>query len=105
MQSDVAVTDSVISGTLNKVTGYTGFSDDPELQNGNYLALKVIADSDATVTAKLNGGSGGTITLPSSRNVVFRITDKDTQTITFAVTRGSMTTSKTFRLTGLTLAN
>ena len=47
LQKDVAVSANNILGTLKYVTDYTGFSGDPELQEGNYLAIKVVDNIDA----------------------------------------------------------
>lgn len=47
LQKDVAVSVNNILGTLKYVTDYTGFSGDPELQEGNYLAIKVVDNVDA----------------------------------------------------------
>lgn len=40
LQETVAVADGAVTGTLKYVTGYTGWSGDPDEQEGNYLALK-----------------------------------------------------------------
>lgn len=41
LQKDIVVSANNILGTLKYVTDYTGFSSDTELQEGNYLAIKV----------------------------------------------------------------
>ncbi len=41
LQKDYGVSAGKIIATLKYVTGYTGFSSDPELQEGNYLAFHV----------------------------------------------------------------
>lgn len=47
LQKDVTVSANNILGTLKYVTDYTGFSSDTELQEGNYLAIKVADNIDA----------------------------------------------------------
>lgn len=73
LQSGVIVNNNSIEGTLKYVTGYTGYSADPELQSGNFLALKFAAAEGATTTVQVLGGSGEIKTLDSDMNAVFRI--------------------------------
>lgn len=47
LQKDVTVSANNILGTLKYVTDYTGFSGDPELQEGNYLAIRVVDNINA----------------------------------------------------------
>lgn len=77
MQSGVSVEDNEIYGTLNYVTGYTGFSGDPALQEGNYMVLKFDTDDeDDVITVELtNGVTGHPVTLDSDRNMVIRVTN------------------------------
>lgn len=100
----MSISNGVISGTLKKVTGYTGFSGDPEEQSGNYLALKFTAEEGATVTVELiNGTVGHPVTLDEDMNIVIRIADKDTQSIEVVASKGGASSTKTYALTGLTL--
>lgn len=96
-----------ITGTLHYVTDYTGFSGEPEKQAGNYLALKVVTDpADAKVTVEFVGGqtTPGPIDLePDDRSLVFRISDKEAQSIKVTASKGEETITKTYGLTGLTL--
>lgn len=99
LQENIVIGDTGISGTLKYVTGYTGFSGDPDLQQGNFLALHVNVPDDATVTVKLTN----TVTLDEDRTIVLRIADKSSQTITIVVSKaGAESITKTFSLTGLT---
>ena len=75
LQSGIIVNDSSIEGTLKYVTGYTGYSGDPALQKGNFLALKFEHTEGATTTIQLLGGVGGPVTLDEDMNAVIRITD------------------------------
>lgn len=105
LQSDVVITSTGISGTLNYVTGYTGFSGDVSEQKGNYLALHVDTKEPVdSITVELLGGSlGHAVTLDSDRIIVIRITDKDTQKVKVVVNKEGMQQVKTYSLTGLTL--
>ncbi len=98
LQSDIVIGDGLITGTLNSVTGYTGFSGDPAEQEGNYLAMRVDTDEATDViTVELVGGSvGHPVTLDSDRTIVIRITDPVHQKIRVVVTNAGGTDSKTF---------
>ena len=75
---------------MKHVTGYTGFSSNTSEQEGNYLALKVDADSeDAVVTIELVGGTKGPVTLDDDMNIVLLIKNngKDSATKTYGLTR------------------
>ena len=56
LQKDMGVSANNIIGTLKYVTGYTGFSGDPEEQEGNYLAFKVgYAGTYTRLTVQFDG--------------------------------------------------
>lgn len=89
---------------MKYVTGYTGFSSNTSEQEGNYLALKVDADSeDAIVTVELVGGTKGPVTLDDDMNIVLLIKNKDTQSIKVTTTHNGESVTKTYGLSGLTL--
>ena len=89
---------------MKHVTGYTGFSSNTSEQEGNYLALKVDADSeDAVATVELVGGTKGPVTLDDDMNIVLLIKNKDTQSIKVTGDNGENSTTKTYGLIGLTL--
>lgn len=89
---------------MKHVTGYTGFSSNTSEQEGNYLALKVDADSkDAVATVEFVGGTKGPVTLDDDMNIVLLIKNKDTQSIKVTVDNGENSTTKTYGLIGLTL--
>ena len=89
---------------MKHVTGYTGFSSNTSEEEGNYLALKVDADSeDAVATVELVGGTKGPVTLDDDMNIVLLIKNKDTQSIKVTVDNGENSTTKTYGLIGLTL--
>ena len=101
---------SVVNGTLNYVTGYTEFSGDPELQEGNYLALRVDTDDENDeITVELLGGrTGHPVTLDPDRNIVLWIENKDTEKVRVVVNHVNddltvSTETTTLSLKGLTL--
>ena len=107
LQSDISVTNGVISGTLNYVTGYTGFSGNVSEQSGNYLAIHVDTDEDVdSITVELIGGTlGHPVVLDSDRIIVMRITNTSTQSVKVVVNKNGLSQSKTYALTGLTLSD
>lgn len=76
LQEDVAVSNGVISGTLKYVTGYTGFSGDPDLQEGNYLVIHS-ENSDATALAIRKIGGEETKTLDADGLAIVRVSEGD----------------------------
>ena len=89
---------------MKHVTGYTGFSSNTSEQEGNYLALKVDADSDdAVVTIELVGGTKGPVTLDDDMNIVLLIKNKDTQSIKVTVDDGKDSATQPYGLTRLIL--
>ena len=100
---------SVVNGKLNYVSGYTGFSPgNPVQQEGHYLAMRFDTDdADDVITVELIGGTDGhPWELDADRNVVFRITNKDTQSIKVVVTHtnedeSTVTTTTSLSLKGL----
>ena len=81
LQSDVAVAaDNTISGTLNYVTDYTGFSSKVSEQKGNYVALHW-SDPQEGVTSLKVGIKNGTPMVECindpDRKGVFRILSTD----------------------------
>lgn len=86
LQSDIIVdnetAEPAISGSLNLVENYTGFSEDSELQSGHYLALHFVATEGSTVTIQLLGETDqDPITLDSSMSAVLRITYPPSETL------------------------
>ena len=103
LQSDVIVNDKFIKGTLHYITDYTGFSGDPALQSGNYLALKFEHSEGATTTVELIPAYSnvGPVPLDHEMTCVFRITDKNKQKLKVVSTLGDDVVTKMFSLTGL----
>ena len=107
LQEDIVISDDEISGTLKYVTDYTGFSGDPAEQSGNYIALHIDTEEEADeITVELiKGNVGHPVALDSDRTIIIRITDKDEQSIQIVATKGELTLTKDYALTGLTLNN
>ena len=101
LQSNVAVTGTNITGHLNYVSDYTGFSSKVEEQSGNYLAVHAEANVEgATITVKVTKP----VTLDPDGDVVLRIADKSTQTVTVVASKeGYDSVTKVYNLTGLTV--
>ena len=80
LQSNIEINEGSrqIVGTLRYVTGYTGWSGDPDLQSGNYLALDFTATpAEAEIYLEVIGGaSEGNPILCNDGYCVFRITDR-----------------------------
>ena len=73
LQEDVTIGSDAICGTLHYVTGYTGFSGDPEEQEGNYLALHFEDDDATSISVKVVGSDYGPVTLDEDGLLVVRI--------------------------------
>ena len=103
LQSDIVVGDDSITGTLLYVDDYTGFSGDPSLQSGNYIALHAETNvSGATIVVTLTNP----VTLDPDGDVVLRVRDKSTQTITVVASKeGYENVTKTFSLDELVVNN
>lgn len=99
LQTGISVGEDAITGTLKYVDDYTGFSSKVEEQSGNYIALHAETDvPDATISVKVTNP----VTLDADGDVVLRIADKSTQTITVVASKeGYTSTTKVFSLTGL----
>ena len=72
---------------------------------GHYLFLKATGIPDGAVaTVQVINGTHGPTMLDSDKNIVLRIIDPTTQQIKLSVTANGQTATKTYTLTGLTLA-
>lgn len=107
LQENVVVGRNDITGTLKYVTGYTGFSNKPEEQSGNYLVIRseVPDAEDATITVEVVGGTKGPVTLDSDGIMVARIANKQQKIRVVASLDGYEPYTRTFVLSGLTLAS
>lgn len=97
LQDGVAINGTVVTGTLEAVTGYSDkFPNNP---NGNFLALTVASDESATVKVKV--GSADYTELDDGALVV-RVADK-TQPIIVRAEMGDKVTTNVLNLTRLVL--
>lgn len=114
LQENIEVFEGVheghIVGTLKYVTGYTGFSGDPERQKGNFLVLHFAYDTTAYPTAKVelninDKGVPATVDLDADMILVMRVTNKDIQKMTVVLYDSEDTEVRrfTYNLSGLTL--
>ena len=106
LQSNVEINEGSrqILGTLRYVTGYTGYSGDPDLQSGNYLALDFAATpADSVITVEVIGGAseGNPITVDDGY-CVFRVADRK-QKIKVVSTNGDNVIERTYGLGSLKL--
>lgn len=94
-----------IGGTLKYVTGYTGFSGDPALQEGNYIALKCDTGSvsGSTIVVELIGGDYGPVTLDSDGIIILRIKNTRQKIKVTATKEGYTTFARTYDLASLIL--
>lgn len=79
LQTDVEVGEDGITGTLKYVSGFTGFSGNAELQEGNYIALHAECEGANRITAELIGGISGPVALDEDGIVIFRVTSTEQQ--------------------------
>ena len=99
LQEDVEIDGTDITGTLHYLDDYTGFSGDPELQSGNYVALHFESSVPATIQAAYNER---TVTLTDDGILIVRVADKD-KPLTMTATYLGQVVTKTYDLSGLTL--
>lgn len=103
LQSNIAVSeDNSITGTLKYVTGYTGFSGDPDEQEGHFLAVHASAVEGAVIKAEVIGGDHGEVTLDNDGILIARIKNNQ-QALKFSATTGAGTQTIIYDLSGLTL--
>ena len=108
-QSDVAVADGKITGTLTFIEG--GLSPDgPLAGDGYFLALKwgnPPADTTSLKVGLVPSASGMDLIeclADTDRNGVFKITDKDNQVFVIEYTKGGVVQHRAYDLSGLVLA-
>lgn len=105
LQENVTVSGTDVTGTLKAVANYTGFSSNVEEQSGHYIVVHVSSNKDSDFVAELIGGTKGPVTLDSDQTIVFLIKNTS-QSIKVTATPkdGSSAVSKTYSLSGVTLA-
>lgn len=98
LQSDIVINDDNITGSLKYVTDYTGFSSNPEEQNGNYLAIHCTNNYEDPISVEIIGGTHGPVQLDSDGIIVLFIRNNEQE---IKVTSGDLV--KTYSLTELEL--
>lgn len=95
--------DGNITGTLKYVTGYTGFSGDPEEQEGYFLALHVGVPDETGVTIVYTNAKGDTVTLdPDGLHII--LIKNINKKFTFTASKSDHTTVvKEFNVKGIKL--
>lgn len=85
LQSNVIFGKDNVTGTLNYVDDYTGFSGDSSLTSGNYIVMHAFVpdQDDVTITVKVTNP----VVLDDDGIAVLRIADKSTQTITVVASK------------------
>lgn len=107
LQEGIVIDEDSISGTVKYVEDYSSAYGSGE-DSGNYLVLhfEVPDVEGVTFTAELVGGVHGPQTLDSDGICIFRVTDKNSQTIKVVASKtGYANVTKVYDLTGLTLAS
>lgn len=100
LQENIEVGDDAITGTLKYVADYSSaFGGD--LSSGNYIALHCEVPDVDDVTIK--AGADNLATLDEDGNIIIRIADKNSQTITVVASKeGCRDVTYEYDLTGLT---
>lgn len=101
LQENVTVSGGVIGGNLHYVTGYTGFSGDPDLQEGNYLAVHFADDEADSISVRKIGTADDPVALDADGLLVMRVGD-DAEGIEVHSTIDGMTYVNSFFFDGLT---
>lgn len=102
LQEDTAVSGDNILGTSHYVTGYTGFSGDPEEQEGNYLAFKV-AYADVHTKITVQGGNAPEVQVDPSDLTHVLIIKKPNPIVLRAYNGDVVVSTKTYNLSQLVL--
>lgn len=109
LQEDITISDGRITGKLKYTTGYTGFSGDPSLQSGYYLVLSwadAVIRNMTSIKIGLDPTAGsGLVECISDpdKNIVLRISNKNTQKLKVLTSNSDLSQLKTYDLSGLEL--
>lgn len=103
LQKNVVVNPSNIAGTLKYVTDYTGFSSDPAMQSGYFLALHAESNDADKITVEVVGGTSGPVQLDSDGLMVLKIANTNTQLVRIIATKDGVSSTRTFSLKKLRL--
>ena len=104
MQTDVAISNGAVTGTLHKLTSGQLVTDWGE---GYFLALKFTKNNAKITSIKVGMNpsvSSGLVELDSDMLGVFKVTDKDAQRFEILASDGKLELATFFDLSGLTLS-
>lgn len=105
IQRGIRIDGDLIRGTSYMAVDFAGFSDDPELQNGNFIAVHASVPGVEDVTIKVhvtNAQIISDVTLDPDGILVFRVTDPKKQKLTFTASKeGYSDFSRTYSLESL----
>lgn len=99
LQENVRVWNDQITGHLKYVTGYTGFSGDPDEQKGNYIALHVSVANVEGATIKVNN-----TVLDEDGLIVLIVNKAFPKVVIEASKEGYRTVKKQYTMNSITLA-
>ena len=105
MQSDVAVANGAITGTLTKLTSGQLVTDWGE---GYFMALKFTKNNAAATTINVGlkpSVSSGLVPLDADMDGVFKVTNKDDQVFVVSCTDGEVVFEQDYDLSELVLSN
>ena len=103
LQKDVAESTGNVVGTLNYVEDYTGFSGDPEEQEGHYLAFKVGYNGGAYTKITAQGGTAPEVEVDPNDHTHILIIKKKAPIVLRAYNGDVVVSSKTFDISQLVL--
>lgn len=108
MQTNLSIGNTIISGTLNNISDGSVWDSGTwgaEESTGHFIFVKATGIPEgATATIEVVNGFSGPVTLDSDLNAVLRIVNKETQKLRLTVTIDGETKTKTYSLSGVTLA-
>ena len=105
LQTDIVIKENEITGTLKHASGFNGFSNKTEEREGNFLALSLNANEGVKITTQLMNGTNKKPITVNDGFCVYRVTNKDTQSVKVTFTKGDTTETKIYGLSGLTCEN
>lgn len=103
LQSNIVISDGMISGTLNYIADYSSAGYTGDEQDGHFIALKCTSVSGATITVEVLGGVHGASTLDADGLIICRIANTNQQ-IKVVTTKNGQSNTQIYALNGLTLA-
>ena len=104
LQEDIVIGTNSISGILHYVEDYTGFSSDPAMQEGNFIAIHCNVPGLTADQYSISVSITNPVTLDADGIYVGYVANKDSQTITVvASASGHESVTKTYSLSELTV--